>query len=99
MPDQRQPEQARVGQQALDDPGLVHPQVAEPGVPMGATGRVEQRGRSEAFDEPPQLAGRDRPLAKIDERGRGTALLEEPDCGAGVLVAFETEDLDRGPGG
>ena len=99
MPDQREPEQGRVGQESLDDRHIAHPQVTQPGVAIGVSGGVEQRGRSETLDEPPQLARRDRSLAKVDERDWRPTLLEEALRGAGVLVALETKDLDRWAGG
>ena len=53
--DERQPDQAAVAGQPLDDLGIAHRQVAEPRVAERPRGLVEQRPRAEPLDEAPQL--------------------------------------------
>src|SRR5262249_49178504 len=93
-PNEREAEQSDVGEQALDDLGVTHAQVAETRVAVGLRVLVEQRAGTEPLDEPAQLTRRDHSLPKVDERDRDAPLLEETQGGAGRLVVLEPEDLD-----
>jgi catechol 2,3-dioxygenase-like lactoylglutathione lyase family enzyme len=92
---ERQPKEAIVGQHALDDLGVVHPEVRETGVAKGTTRLVDEDRRPEPLHEPAQLTGRDGLAAQIDERDRHPPFLEEPEGVASRLGVLVAEDLDR----
>lgn len=87
-----------VGQQATGQLGVVHPEVAEPGLAPGAPVGVRQGPRSQPVDEASELAGGDRLAAEVDELDRQAALAEEPLGGPRRLRVLGAEDLDERSG-
>ncbi len=96
MPDERQPQQPLVGEHPLDELGVVHPQVGEPAITVGARGVVQQRTRAESLDEAAQLPRGDRALAQVDVARHDAPLAEEPQGGTRRLGVVGAEDLDVG---
>ena len=94
--DERQAQQPLVGEEPLDDLGVVHPEVGR----GPRRGRPRASGRASAaapepLDEPAQLARGDRLAPQVDEVDRDPALLEEAQGRPGRPVVLAAEDLDR----
>ena len=78
------------------DVGVVHPQVAEAALAIGARRLVQEGRRAEPVDEPAQLGRRQLPLAEVDVADDDPALAEEALRGPRLARVVEPEDLDVG---
>ena len=99
MTNERQAQQARVGEEPGDDPKFVEREITQPGLAVRPARSIEQRLCAEALDEPPQLPRRDRLAAEVYKMHLGPALPEEADRRPGRRILFEAEDLDALDGG
>lgn len=96
MSDEWQSEQARVGQQAIDDLAVAHRQIAQTCVAVGPRSLVEQGTRPKSLHEPAQLGGCDPALAQIHGMDCDATFTKEPMGRPGVARVVESEDLDIG---
>src|SRR5580765_177199 len=97
-PHERSPEQARLGQRALEQAlGRVEGDAQAERLVARALA-IDQRRGAEFLGESSELAARGRPLLQVDEVDGDAALLEEALRLARVLAIREAEDLrlDRG---
>ena len=92
--DERQPEEALVGEKPVGELGVGHPEVAEARVAPGLRRLVGDGPRPESIDESAQLGGCQRLAPDVDEMDLEAALLEEALRGAGGRRIGGAEDLD-----
>src|SRR5438093_906013 len=92
--DERQPEQRRSREQALDDLVVVHAEVGETAVAVGLRPLVDERAGAEPLDEAAELAAGDRLPGEVHLVNRDPPLLEEADGRARGLIPVGAEDLD-----
>ena len=98
MANEREAEQADIGQQALRQLHIIHAQVPEPGGLPGLPLIVGAGTGAEALDEATQLPRRDGLLPQVDEVDLDAALLEVAKSGLGRPRVHEAEHLDLGCG-
>ena len=94
-PDEWQPEQALVGEEARGELRVIHPEVAEASLGPGPAGRVHECCGAQPLGESPKLPGRDRLPSEVDELESEAPLLEESEGSPGLLGIFPAEDLDE----
>ena len=96
--DERQLQEALVGEEALGELVIVHPQESETRVTPRLRGLVGDGSGPQSIDEPAQLGGRHRLARDVEEVDVDAAFPEEAQGGARGLRVGGAEDLNAGPG-
>ncbi len=92
---QRQAEQFRVPLDALQHLGIGHFKVLESGIDPRLPVAIQQPGKAEPVDEPPDFRRSHWLFREIDKMNIHAALFEEAFGGAGCLRVLYSEDLNQ----